>query len=114
MSKVILDYDKCDGADCAECADVCPMEVLVLKGDKIEIRHYFKTEVEDVEYVNITDRWINNYKPQQISKYIHYDKRRTFCSISKLAKRTKRKISSLFTYYARIFSRSSSRTIWEI
>lgn len=46
------------------------------KGDKIEIRHYFKTEVEDVEYVNITDRWINNYKPQQISKYIHYDKRR--------------------------------------
>ena len=37
MSKVILDYDKCDGADCAECADVCPMEVLVLKGDKIEI-----------------------------------------------------------------------------
>jgi len=37
MSKVILDYDKCDGADCAECADVCPMEVLVLEGDKIEI-----------------------------------------------------------------------------
>lgn len=47
------------------------------KGDKIEIRHYFKTEVEDVEYVNITDRYINNYKPQQISKYIPYDKRRT-------------------------------------
>lgn len=47
------------------------------KGDKIEIRHYFKTEVEDVEYVNITDRYINNYKPQQISKYMPYDKRRT-------------------------------------
>jgi hypothetical protein len=30
-----------------------------------------------VEYVNITDRYINNYKPQQISKYIPYDKRRT-------------------------------------
>lgn len=47
------------------------------KGDKIEVRRYFKTEVEDVEYVNIIDRWINNYKPQQIQKYIHYDKRRT-------------------------------------
>ena len=24
------------------------------KGDRIEVRHYFKTEVEDVEYVNVT------------------------------------------------------------
>lgn len=47
------------------------------KGDRIEVKHFFKTEVEDVEYVNITDRWINNYKPQQISKYIPYDKGRT-------------------------------------
>lgn len=45
------------------------------KGDKIEVRHYFKTEVEDVEYVNIIDRWINNYKPQQISKYTSYGKK---------------------------------------
>ena len=37
MAKVTIDYDKCDGADCAECADVCPMEVLVLEGEKIEI-----------------------------------------------------------------------------
>ena len=37
MAKVTIDYDKCDGADCAECSDVCPMEVLVLEGDKIEI-----------------------------------------------------------------------------
>ena len=37
MAKVTIDYDKCDGADCAECADVCPMEVLVLEGDKIVI-----------------------------------------------------------------------------
>ena len=29
------------------------------KGDKIEVRHYFKIEVENVEYVNIVDR----YKP---------------------------------------------------
>ena len=30
MSKVILDYDKCDGADCAECADVCPKKLIDL------------------------------------------------------------------------------------
>lgn len=45
------------------------------KGDKIEVKHFFKTEVEDVEYVNVIDRYINNYKPQQISKYIHYGKK---------------------------------------
>lgn len=45
------------------------------KGDKIEVRHYFKTETEDVEYVNIIDRYINNYKPSQISKYIPYGKK---------------------------------------
>ena len=37
MSKITIDYSKCRGDDCAECADVCHMEVLVLKGDKIEI-----------------------------------------------------------------------------
>lgn len=42
------------------------------KGDKIEVRHYFKTETEDVECVNIIDRYINNYKPSQISKYISH------------------------------------------
>lgn len=47
------------------------------KGDKIEVCHYFKTEVEDVEYVNIIDRYINNYKPQQISKYISHAKKET-------------------------------------
>lgn len=47
------------------------------KGDMIEVRHYFKTEVEDVEYVNIIDRYIDNYKPQQISKYIHYAEKKT-------------------------------------
>lgn len=47
------------------------------KGDMIEVKHYFKTEVEDVEYVNIIDRYINNYKPQQISKYIHYAEKKT-------------------------------------
>ena len=37
MSKITIDYSKCRGDDCAECSDVCPMEVLVLEGDKIAI-----------------------------------------------------------------------------
>ena len=47
------------------------------KGDKIEVRHYFKTEIENVEFVNIIDRYINNYKPSQITKYIHYAPKET-------------------------------------
>lgn len=47
------------------------------KGDRIEVRHFFKTETEDVEFVDMTNRWINNYKPQQISKYIHYAEKKT-------------------------------------
>jgi len=39
MAKVTVDHDKCDGGDCGECADVCPMEVLVLKGDEIVIQN---------------------------------------------------------------------------
>ena len=37
MPIVTMNYDKCKGIDCAECVDVCPMEVLVLEGDKVEI-----------------------------------------------------------------------------
>ena len=42
------------------------------KGDRIVVRHFFKTETMDVEFVDMTNRWINNYKPQQISKYLPY------------------------------------------
>ena len=48
MAKVTIDYDKCDGADCAECSDVCPMEVLVLEGDKITINN-----PEDCSYCEV-------------------------------------------------------------
>ena len=37
MVKITIDYDKCDGADCAECVDVCPMENFEIEGDKIII-----------------------------------------------------------------------------
>ena len=37
MVKITLDYEKCEGADCAECVDVCPMEVLIIDGEIIAI-----------------------------------------------------------------------------
>ena len=39
MVKITINYEKCDGADCAECVDVCPMEVLIINGDKIVIQN---------------------------------------------------------------------------
>lgn len=38
MVKITIEEDKCDGADCAECVDVCPSENFILKGDKIIIQ----------------------------------------------------------------------------
>lgn len=39
MSKITIEYEKCEGADCGECADVCPMEILVIDDDKIIVRN---------------------------------------------------------------------------
>lgn len=39
MAKITIDYKKCDGAECGECVDGCPMEVLVIEGDKIVIQN---------------------------------------------------------------------------
>jgi len=39
MVKIEIDHDKCESSDCGECADVCPMDVLVLEGDKIVIQN---------------------------------------------------------------------------
>lgn len=35
MAKIIIDYEKCEGSDCAECADVCPMENFKIEGKKV-------------------------------------------------------------------------------
>lgn len=32
-----IDFDKCKGAECAECADVCTQECLIVDGDNIKI-----------------------------------------------------------------------------
>ncbi len=39
MAKIIIDYEKCEGEDCAECVDVCPMEVFIIDGGKIKIQN---------------------------------------------------------------------------
>ncbi len=39
MVEIKIDHDKCEGANCAECVDVCPMEVLIIDGEKIAIRN---------------------------------------------------------------------------
>jgi NAD-dependent dihydropyrimidine dehydrogenase PreA subunit len=39
MVKITIDHNKCEGADCAECIDVCPMEILILDGDKVVIQN---------------------------------------------------------------------------
>jgi NAD-dependent dihydropyrimidine dehydrogenase PreA subunit len=33
MVKITIDYEKCEGADCAECVDVCPNEAIEVEGD---------------------------------------------------------------------------------
>ncbi len=38
MVKVTIDYGKCDGLECGECADVCSMEIIVFDGERIAIR----------------------------------------------------------------------------
>lgn len=39
MAKVTISHEKCDGAQCGECADVCSMEVLILNADQIKVQN---------------------------------------------------------------------------
>ena len=39
MVKITIDQEKCEGADCAERVDVCPMEVIILDGEKVKVRN---------------------------------------------------------------------------
>ena len=39
MVKVIIDYDKCEGASCGACIDTCPMAIFNLEGDKIVLEN---------------------------------------------------------------------------
>lgn len=48
MVKITVDYDKCEGAECGECADVCPMEVLVIEGDTLVIKNKWECSLCEV------------------------------------------------------------------
>lgn len=37
--KVTIDYDKCKGPECAECANACPMEVFEIQDGKVVVVH---------------------------------------------------------------------------
>ena len=39
MVEIIIDHENCEGSECGDCVDVCPMEILILDGDKIKIQH---------------------------------------------------------------------------
>jgi NAD-dependent dihydropyrimidine dehydrogenase PreA subunit len=39
MVKITIDHSKCDGEECAECVDSCPMEVFHLKNNQITIKN---------------------------------------------------------------------------
>ncbi len=39
MAKITIDYDKCQGSRCADCVRFCPMEILVIEGDKVIIQN---------------------------------------------------------------------------
>ncbi|MDI3549032.1 MAG: hypothetical protein PWQ15_134 [Methanobacterium sp.] len=35
MPKIEIDHNKCDGKECAECVDSCPMSIFKLENDGI-------------------------------------------------------------------------------
>lgn len=39
MTKIIIDYEKCEGVECGECAEVCSMEVLTIDEDIIIVKN---------------------------------------------------------------------------
>lgn len=39
ISKITINHDICEGEDCKDCVDLCPMEVLIFDGDKIKAQN---------------------------------------------------------------------------
>jgi NAD-dependent dihydropyrimidine dehydrogenase PreA subunit len=39
MTGILIDKTKCDGIDCAECVDVCSMNVLAIENNNIIIKN---------------------------------------------------------------------------
>lgn len=43
-----IDYDSCKGPECAECVNVCPMDVFEVDGDKVVV-----AKEEDCTYCEV-------------------------------------------------------------
>jgi NAD-dependent dihydropyrimidine dehydrogenase PreA subunit len=39
MVKIDLNQDNCEGLDCGECIDTCPLEIFQFEDDKVTIVH---------------------------------------------------------------------------
>ncbi|MDI6644570.1 MAG: 4Fe-4S binding protein [Methanobacteriaceae archaeon] len=39
MSEVTVDHAKCEGPECGEYVDLCPMEILVIDGEQIKVQN---------------------------------------------------------------------------
>lgn len=39
MVTITIVHEKCEGAECGECADVCSMEILTIDGEKIAVKN---------------------------------------------------------------------------
>jgi NAD-dependent dihydropyrimidine dehydrogenase PreA subunit len=48
MVEITIDYDKCDGEECAECVDACPMEVFIIDNGKIIVQNIDECSVCEV------------------------------------------------------------------
>jgi len=48
LTEITIDYDKCEGADCAECVDACPMELFTIRGDQIIIQNRDKCSLCEI------------------------------------------------------------------
>ena len=48
MVLITIDEDKCEGSDCAECVDICPMEILLIDENKIIITNQDECSICEV------------------------------------------------------------------
>ena len=48
MVLITIDEDKCEGSDCAECVDICHMEILLIDKNKIIITNQDECSICEV------------------------------------------------------------------
>ena len=73
MADIIIDNDKCD--NCGDCADVCPMEVLILEDEKLTVNEpdecsYCESCVEKLNMLYHEDSLTKLYNRLNIKLYL--------------------------------------------